>query len=407
MKMQKILLSIALLSTALFSMPAQAANVKLSQIANGSGVNTSTDQCVAVRSGTTDVLVSLGTAAGVNTGTGGATIPLLNANNNWSGVNFFGFDDFALKGSTSGFTILDGAAVASGTWTFPATTDTVVGRATTDTLTNKSINGSTNTLSSIAATSLATVQGNGAKVQLSTGTTTTNDCVKFDANGNTVDAGSACGGGGGGIAIGSAVSGGTATNVLYVDGSINLAQSSNFTFDPSTRVLGIGGKIALVVPTSTVGERIIPATNADAFQVWDHDGDGQMWALDKLAHPYTTVQNAGSTTNQPTIAGGTGAGTSPTISIAGDDVNGIVTLIPGVAPSASATVATITFGTAYGTTPKTVTLTPANAATALLSGVTMVYVDSASLSSSAWLIKSGTTGLVAATTYVWYYQVLG
>ena len=44
----------------------------------------------------------------------------------------------------------------------------------------------------------ATYQGNGAKIQASTGTTTTNDCVKFDANGNTVDAGAACGSGGGG-----------------------------------------------------------------------------------------------------------------------------------------------------------------------------------------------------------------
>jgi hypothetical protein len=43
----------------------------------------------------------------------------------------------------------------------------------------------------------ATYQGNGAKVQLSTSTTTTNDCVKFDANGNTVDAGAACGAGSG------------------------------------------------------------------------------------------------------------------------------------------------------------------------------------------------------------------
>jgi hypothetical protein len=40
----------------------------------------------------------------------------------------------------------------------------------------------------------ASAQGNGTKVQLSTSTTTTNDCVKFDANGNTVDAGAACGG---------------------------------------------------------------------------------------------------------------------------------------------------------------------------------------------------------------------
>lgn len=38
------------------------------------------------------------------------------------------------------------------------------------------------------------VQGNGLKTQLSTGSTTTNNCVKFDANGNTVDAGATCGG---------------------------------------------------------------------------------------------------------------------------------------------------------------------------------------------------------------------
>lgn len=46
-------------------------------------------------------------------------------------------------------------------------------------------------------TGVTTAQGNGTKVQLSTGTTTTNDCAKFDANGNTVDNGSACPTGGG------------------------------------------------------------------------------------------------------------------------------------------------------------------------------------------------------------------
>lgn len=35
-------------------------------------------------------------------------------------------------------------------------------------------------------------QGNGAKVQHSTGSTTTDDCAKFDVNGNVVDAGSPC-----------------------------------------------------------------------------------------------------------------------------------------------------------------------------------------------------------------------
>lgn len=41
-------------------------------------------------------------------------------------------------------------------------------------------------------TSTSSVQGNGLKVQLSTGSATTGHCVQFDANGNTVDAGGAC-----------------------------------------------------------------------------------------------------------------------------------------------------------------------------------------------------------------------
>lgn len=61
-------------------------------------------------------------------------------------------------------------------------------------------------------TGVTSTQGNGAKVQLSTGTTTTNDCVEFDANGNTVDAGAACGSGGG-------LNPGTTGNSVYYNGT--------------------------------------------------------------------------------------------------------------------------------------------------------------------------------------------
>ena len=44
----------------------------------------------------------------------------------------------------------------------------------------------------------ATLQGNGSKVQLSTGSTTTGNCGKFDSNGNIIDAGITCSGGTGG-----------------------------------------------------------------------------------------------------------------------------------------------------------------------------------------------------------------
>lgn len=54
--------------------------------------------------------------------------------------------------------VLDGQQITNGsaTLTLPTSTDTLLGRATTDTLTNKSISGATNTLSNISLTSSVT-----------------------------------------------------------------------------------------------------------------------------------------------------------------------------------------------------------------------------------------------------------
>jgi len=67
-------------------------------------------------------------------------------------------------------------------------------------------------------TGVTSAQGNGSKVQLSTGSTTTNNCVKYDANGNTVDAGISCS------------ASGAPTNATYVTCTSNGSLSANTIF---------------------------------------------------------------------------------------------------------------------------------------------------------------------------------
>lgn len=114
--------------------------------------------------------------------------------------------------------------------------------------------------------------------------------------------------------------------------------------------------------------------------------------------------NGGS--SAPTIAAGAGAGTSPTISISGTDLAGYVTVTTGTLPTLSAIVATVTFNATYGAAAKTALLTPANLATAALSGIGMVYIDQAGITATTFDLTAGATALTAATTYKWYYTVI-
>lgn len=79
-----------------------------------------------------------------------------------------------IAGTTSGSTTLDAAATASGTLTLPAATDTLVGKATTDTLTNKTFDtaGTGNSLS-INGVAVTANTGTGAVARAASPTFTT------------------------------------------------------------------------------------------------------------------------------------------------------------------------------------------------------------------------------------------
>ena len=106
-----------------------------------------------------------------------ANVMLLNATQTISGNKSFGVGTLILNGGT-GSTTLNASAVASGTLTLPAATDTLVGKATTDDFTNKTFDtAATGNVLKINGTTVNAVTGTGSTVVLDTSPTLTTPTV--------------------------------------------------------------------------------------------------------------------------------------------------------------------------------------------------------------------------------------
>lgn len=118
------------------------------------------------------------------------------------------------------------------------------------------------------------------------------------------------------------------------------------------------------------------------------------------------IKGSGST---PAIAGGAGAGTSPTVSITGTDLAGMITVTTDTDPTNAAVLCTITFATAFGTAPF-IQLTPADDDAAMLSfdsGSSVTKQVHVTSTTTTFVINTnGSSAPYASTQFKWYYQVI-
>ncbi len=119
-----------------------------------------------------------------------------------------------------------------------------------------------------------------------------------------------------------------------------------------------------------------------------------------------TPVNYYSTSSTPGTVAGSGAGTSPTVFIAGTNEGGFINITTGTLPASSSGIITVTFSNSFNFPNNcSVTLYPKNSNTAQLSGVSAVFVSSTFANS--WSLTSGSVALAAGTDYSWSYKVEG
>lgn len=218
-----------------------------------------------------------------------------------------------------------------------------------------------------------------------------------------------------------------AYNALFQPLTYTTSSTTKYTIATSSTVDIAGAPVASttsVALTNSIGLNIEPnvlnasTTNGIGLDVFSPSG-----AVNNYSAFFntggvvlgSTINNTASSTGNlslfhlignsatPTIATSTGVGStcitgcSASLDSNTTDLSADVSVTTGGTPAGSAAIFTVTFSKAYGVTPHCV-FSPDNAATSLLSGVTMTYITE---TANGYTMNSGSSGLVGSTTYSW------
>jgi hypothetical protein len=353
------------------------------------------------------------TGCSTATGTSGATIPLLNGANTWSGVQTFNNSDIKLLGSSTGATTFTSANAGASnfTLTLPAATDQLVARATTDTLTNKTYDtAGTGNVFKINGTQITAISGNTATVGTTSGTLTSGDCAKFDASGNIVDFGAACSGGGGSGTVNNGTAGqlgwyastGTAisgnANATISSGALTLGQATGPVAGSATLFGATSGslKIAAAAAAGTGSVITLPGGTTDfsatggTSQVVKQTSSGGAFTVGQLA--CADLSNDGTACTQNT---GTSGATIPLLNGA-NTWSGVQTYTNSDIKLLGSSTGATTFTSANAGSSNFTATIPANTGTVAELNLAQSWTAAQTFNNSDILLLGSSTG---ATTF--------